>query len=282
MDAPLDKKLLCCNSEDVAEMKEHYNELRQKIAALQHHIGRTLTVLWTSEDKNLSRSDWEGEIRICEVTTYRASQEVFVLRFSCGYEKIVGGIELIQVVEDSEALTTSKKVTTKKSVFLANTEWKQYQDAMVQVSHKRTRIPDIPALTTTGNASLTCDGTLVLRRVTDFPALPQRLQHELDPCVALRVTLGLREDMTSILPLDYTRQIPKYIYGGWLGVKVPWYVLKQMLQYLHAALRISPNLKELMLQNSDHLLLLKRHFEGLKDTPFWTWKIEQSLLMMHR
>ena len=95
--------------------------------------------------------------------------------------------------------------------------------------------PD-PALTPTRNAG--------------YP----RLLCELDPCVALRVTLGLREDMTSILPLDYTRKSPKCIYEGWLGVRVPWYVLKEILQYLHAYLTISPFLKELMLQNNDHLL----------------------------
>jgi hypothetical protein len=37
-----------------------------------------------------------------------------------------------------------------------------------------------------------------------------------------------------------------------------------------------------MLHNSYHLLLLRRHFQGLKDTPFWTWKIEQSMLMIDK
>ena len=41
---------------------------------------------------------------------------------------------------------------------------------MVPVAHNPTRTATSPALTTPGNASLTCDGTLVLRRVTDFPA----------------------------------------------------------------------------------------------------------------
>ena len=121
-------------------MKQHYNELRQKIASLQEQIGRTLTVLWTSEDRDLSMSDWEGEIRICEVTKYLTSEEAFVLRFRCGYEKIVGGIALLQVVEDSEALTTSKKVTTKNSVFLAHAEWKKYQDSM-RMLHEQNAAP---------------------------------------------------------------------------------------------------------------------------------------------
>ena len=45
-DAPC-LKLLCCNSEEVEEMKQQYYMLRQKMAALEQQVGVEVTVLWT-------------------------------------------------------------------------------------------------------------------------------------------------------------------------------------------------------------------------------------------
>ena len=110
-------RLLCFNREEVEEMKEQYNILRLKTVALQTQVGRQLTVQWTDEDSDLSMTTWAGDVRICEVTRYLAAQKKYVLRFKCGYEKIVDALPLIQMVESSAEVMASKKVKTKKGWF---------------------------------------------------------------------------------------------------------------------------------------------------------------------
>ena len=104
-------------------MKEQYNILRLKTAALQAQVGHQLTVQWTNDDNHLSMTTWAGDLRICEVTRYLAAQKKYVLRFKCGYEKIVDALPLIQMVESSAEFMASKKVKTKKGVVEATQEW---------------------------------------------------------------------------------------------------------------------------------------------------------------
>jgi hypothetical protein len=118
-------KLLCCNSEEVHEMKEQYNILRLKISALQQQVGCQIVVQWTDGDRDISLSDWAGDFRICEVPRYLAAQNSYVLRFKCGYEKIVDAVLLIELVESSGELMASKKMKTKKCVAEAKQEWEQ-------------------------------------------------------------------------------------------------------------------------------------------------------------
>ena len=142
-DAPCAKPL-CCNSDEVLQMKEKHFTTRQQMLPLREKVGSQLTVLWYDEDKDLSLSDWEGDIRICEITKHLAAQDQFVLRFKCGYEKIVSALALLQLVADSEAMISSKKFKTKKSVLDANNEWKEYLAAMTIPVSKSKPLPSAP------------------------------------------------------------------------------------------------------------------------------------------
>ena len=139
-------RLLCCNREEVEEMKEQYNILRLKTVALQTQVGRQLTVQWTDEDSDLSMTTWAGDVRICEVTRYLAAQKKYVLRFKCGYEKIVDALPLIQMVESSADVMASKKVKTKKGVVQATQEWEQDISTKCTIPNADERCATVPAL----------------------------------------------------------------------------------------------------------------------------------------
>ena len=124
-DAPA-SKLLCCNSEEVEEMRQQWEVLRVKKASLHEQVGEELTVKWTEEDSALSLSEWDSDLRICVVTRYLKAQEQFVLRFKCAYERVVEPNTLLQLVADSDGFKTSKKHTIKRSVAAANKEWAEY------------------------------------------------------------------------------------------------------------------------------------------------------------
>jgi hypothetical protein len=79
--------LLCCNSEEVEQMRQQWEALRVKKATLQEHVGQELRVEWTDEDSDPSFSDWDGDLRVCVITKYLAAQEQFVLRLSVAMRK---------------------------------------------------------------------------------------------------------------------------------------------------------------------------------------------------
>ncbi len=62
-------------------------------------------------------------MRVCVLQKYIASTQQFVLRFKCGYDKIVDGNAVVQLVDESEAFYASTKAKTKRCVAKANLEW---------------------------------------------------------------------------------------------------------------------------------------------------------------
>jgi hypothetical protein len=85
-----------------------------------------------------------------------------------------------------------------------------------------------------------------------------KLPPELHGSLALLMTMGLRADMSSIFKRDDKHRLELYT-GGWLGLRVPLDILPQIFDYLGATAAISPNLKDHMLKNSEHLRLLHKH-----------------------
>jgi len=132
--------LLCCNSEEVEQMRQQWEVLRVKKATLQEQVGQELRVEWTDEDRDLSFSDWDGDLRVCVITKYLAAQEQFVLRFMCGYERVVEANTLVQLVADSDGYMASKKHKTKKSLAAANKEWAEYLACLGIKTAKDTRV----------------------------------------------------------------------------------------------------------------------------------------------
>jgi hypothetical protein len=99
------------------------DEFRLKRHALEKQLGKRLVVTWSEEDSDLSMTHWDNDLRICVVQKYVSSTQEFVLRFKCGYDKIVDGNAVVQLVDQSESLYASTKAKTKRSVVKANLEW---------------------------------------------------------------------------------------------------------------------------------------------------------------
>ena len=117
-------KPLCCNTEEVVLIMLHAaDEFRLKRHALEKQLGKRLVVTWSEEDSDLSMTNWDNDLRTCVVHKYVASTQEFVLRFKCGYDKIVDGNAVVQLVDQSESFHASTKAKTKRSVAKANLEW---------------------------------------------------------------------------------------------------------------------------------------------------------------
>ena len=99
------------------------DEFRLKRHALEKQLGKQLVVTWSEEDSYLSMTKWDNDLRTCVVHKYVASTQEFVLRFKCGYETIVDGNAVVQLVDQSESFHASTKAKTKRSVVKANLEW---------------------------------------------------------------------------------------------------------------------------------------------------------------
>ena len=57
-------KPLCCNTEEVVLMLHAANEFRLKRHALEKQLGKKLVVTWSEEDKDLSMTDWDNDLRV--------------------------------------------------------------------------------------------------------------------------------------------------------------------------------------------------------------------------
>ena len=96
---------------------------RCKRHGLEKQLGKQLVVAWSTEDSDLSLTDWDEDVRVCVLQKYIASTQQFVLRYKCGYTKILDGDLVVQLVYASEAFYASSKAKTKRSVAKANLEW---------------------------------------------------------------------------------------------------------------------------------------------------------------
>jgi hypothetical protein len=122
-DPPYSNKLLCCNTEEVVLMLHAAEAFRLKRHALEQQLGKQLVLLWSTEDSDLSLTDWDNEYRVCLLQKYIASTQEFVLRFKCGYNKIVNGNDVVQLADASDALYASTRTKTQRSIATANLEW---------------------------------------------------------------------------------------------------------------------------------------------------------------
>ena len=121
-DAPA-KRPLMCKVEEVVTMKLAAENYRNKKTALLDHVGKQLVVQWTEEDSDLSFNEWSSDLRIGVVTKFVAHTHEFMLRFKCGYEKLIPDHELVLLYDASESFTQNKKVKVKKQVRKAEEEW---------------------------------------------------------------------------------------------------------------------------------------------------------------
>ena len=125
---PYSNKLLCCNTEEVILMLHAAEEFRLKRHMLEVQLGKRLVLPWSTEDSDLSITDWDNDLRECLLEKYIASTQQFVLRFKCGYTKIVDGNEVVQLADASEAFYASTKAKTKRSIAKANKEWENTEE----------------------------------------------------------------------------------------------------------------------------------------------------------
>jgi hypothetical protein len=116
-------KPLSCNTEEVVLMLQAAQEFRLKIHTLEKNVGNNMLVMWTEEDSDLSLTEWGNDLRMCMLFKYITSTKQFVLRFKCGFDKIVDANTAVQLFQDSDALYASNKVKTKRSVAIAKKEW---------------------------------------------------------------------------------------------------------------------------------------------------------------
>jgi hypothetical protein len=109
--------------EEVVTMKLAAENYRNKKTALLDHVGKQLVVQWTEEDSDLSFKEWSSDLRIGVVTKFVAHTHEFMLRFKCGYEKLIPDHELVLLYDASESFRQNKKVKVKKQVRKAEEEW---------------------------------------------------------------------------------------------------------------------------------------------------------------
>jgi hypothetical protein len=121
-DAPA-KRPLMCKVDEVVTMKLAAENYRNKNTALLDHVGKQLVVQWTEEDSDLSFNEWSSDLRIGVVTQFVAHTHEFMLRFKCGYEKLIPDDELVLLYDASESLKQNKKVKVQKQVRKAEEEW---------------------------------------------------------------------------------------------------------------------------------------------------------------
>jgi hypothetical protein len=118
------RRPLMCKADEVVAMKIAAENYRHKKTALLQHVGKDVAVCWSQEDQDLSFGDWASELRIAVVSKFIVQTQQFMLRFKCGYEKIVGADELMTLFEDSESFVNATKVKIVNSLRLAKNEWK--------------------------------------------------------------------------------------------------------------------------------------------------------------
>ena len=121
-------KPLSCNTQEVFLMMKAAQEFRIQIRTLERNVGQHMVVQWTEEDGDLSLTEWGSDLRICMLFKYITSSQQFVLRFKCGYDKLVDANTAVQIFEASDAMYSSAKVKTKRSIALAKNEWNSKGD----------------------------------------------------------------------------------------------------------------------------------------------------------
>ena len=121
-------KPLSCNTQEVFLMMKAAQEFRIQIHTLERNVGQHMVVEWTEEDSDLSLTEWGSDLRICMLFKYITSSQQFVLRFKCGYDKLVDANTAVQIFEASDAMYSSAKVKTKRSIALAKNEWNSKGD----------------------------------------------------------------------------------------------------------------------------------------------------------
>jgi hypothetical protein len=121
------RRPLMCKADEVVAMKIAAENYRHKKTALLQHVGKEVAVRWSQEeDQDLSFGDWASELRIAVVSKFIVQTQQFMLRFKCGYEKIVGAEELVTLLEDGESFVNATKVKIVNSLRLAKNEWKTH------------------------------------------------------------------------------------------------------------------------------------------------------------
>jgi hypothetical protein len=109
---PPAKRPLLCKVDEVVSMKLAAENYRNKKTSMLGHVGKQLVVPWTEEDSDLSFIELSSELRIATVTKFVAHTQEFMLRYKCGYEKLVPVDELLLLYDASTLLTSLDPLLT--------------------------------------------------------------------------------------------------------------------------------------------------------------------------
>ncbi len=92
---------LCLSSVQVAEMVICAIVYREKLSGLQLQVGKELTVEWTSKDERACANGSNLKLRNCYLMKCIPESHMFMLRYRCGFEKIVDATSLVLLLEES-------------------------------------------------------------------------------------------------------------------------------------------------------------------------------------
>ncbi len=112
-----------CKQDEVVLMKVAAENYRHRKTALLQHVGKEIVLRWSEEDNDLAFGEWTSDLRIAVIAKFIDRTQEFMLRFKCGYDKIVSCDALVELLEESAALLRAKKVKIVKSLREAKSEW---------------------------------------------------------------------------------------------------------------------------------------------------------------
>ena len=115
-------RVLLCSTNEVGEMKICAMEHRDKYEGLTKQIGNEFTVEWTDMDQASTLNGSQMTLRNCILMQFLASSQRYLLRFRCGYEKLVTDNDLVCLLEESAIHRASRKKRKSNLVALADAE----------------------------------------------------------------------------------------------------------------------------------------------------------------
>jgi hypothetical protein len=106
----------------LAEMRICATIYRDKFAGLEQQLGKELTVEWTQKDERICVHCSKLKLRNCYLVEFIPASQSFLLRYGCGFEKIVDETQLVLLLEENIIHKGSNKKKTRDLVTLAEAE----------------------------------------------------------------------------------------------------------------------------------------------------------------
>jgi hypothetical protein len=95
---------------------------RYVLVASRLQVGKELTVEWTSKDERACANGSNLKLRNFYLMKFIPKSHMFMLRYRCGFEKIVDATSLVLLIEESIVHVGSNKKKMRNLVSLAEAE----------------------------------------------------------------------------------------------------------------------------------------------------------------